>query len=125
MDNKQMMLDVYLAGHREFAKHVTVGKTRVRVTRKAGCYEGGWSNSWASPEMDGDVGRERVITRDSSEGGFRLGVWHFPYFVLEIVDEPETKTNNPLDGLDFGCNQEKVRTLIERLDERYQRKATP
>lgn len=86
----------YLEGHRNCG--IKVGD-RVRVTRKAESYEGGWGDSWESsimpevPGMDAYVGAEGVIAFDDGENGFDIdaglekdgALFGFPYFVLEKI----------------------------------------
>ena len=86
----------YLEGHMNC--EIKVGD-RVRVTRKAESYEGGWDNSWAYssipevPGMDAYVGAEGVVAFDGGENGFGIdaglekdgALFGFPYFVLEKI----------------------------------------
>lgn len=76
----------YLRGHRESGLQVG---DRVRVTRKAEDYEGGWANLW-QPEMDSCVGKVMTIDEDRGRYGFWLsGSLRFPHFVLEKVEPRE------------------------------------
>jgi len=62
---------------------------RVRVTRKAKDNEDGWENPWLI-DKDPMVGKTYPITKDDNSCGFELDniAWaHFPYFVLEKVEE--------------------------------------
>ena len=63
----------------------------VRVLRKAGKDEEGWGDAWM-PDMDNYVGGVYEITEICLDG-IELGSdYVFPYFVLEKITSPETKT---------------------------------
>jgi len=63
---------------------------QVRVTRKAGDWEGGWGNEWAD-EMDDFIGKICEVESEGNLSGVavrcpELDDWFgFPYFVLEII----------------------------------------
>lgn len=68
---------------------------KVRITRKAADFEGGWGVGWASFPMDASIGKEARVQRFNDwagicvnvEGG--LGSWNLPYFVLEKIKHEE------------------------------------
>lgn len=78
----------YLKGHLESG--LRVGE-RVKITRRAKGYEGGWVNEWISELMDRHVGCSGTIVYDEECGGFKVSiggdVWCYPYFVLEKVNK--------------------------------------
>lgn len=63
----------------------------VKILRKAGKDEEGWGDAWMS-DMDNYVGRVYEVTEVYPDG-IELGSdYVFPYFVLEKITSPETKT---------------------------------
>lgn len=87
---RDALREAYLVTHN--ASGFRVGD-KVRVLREAVDYEAGWRTVWA-PAMDCMVGNAYSITNDSQGLGFRLdGDFHFPWFVLELVERaPESVT---------------------------------
>jgi len=75
--------------YRQSRSGLKVGQ-KVKVTRKAADYEGGWSTVWV-PKMDKYVGE--ILTIDGiSEDGIRCEGWYFPYFILE----PQLERPDPI-----------------------------
>lgn len=65
---------------------------KVRVTREAGAYEGGWDNDWF-PDMNEAVNKIGTITSEKGSSGFAVKFtsdedypYWYPYFVLEKVE---------------------------------------
>ena len=75
----------YLEGHKNCG--IKVGD-RVRVTRKAESYEGGWGFMWAET-MDALIGKTLPVLEVFPEDGVMCGsfmcAYIFPYFVLEKI----------------------------------------
>ena len=111
MENKTIILDGieynlvpkesnnYLTGHKNSG--LKVGDM-VKVIKKADDYEAGWGCNWDSIKNN-YVGKILKITSDEGVDGFALNnQWHFPYFVLEKVEEPiEPKIETYNDILDI------------------------
>lgn len=113
-NNNSHLRKAYLAGHK--ACGLKVGDY-VKVTRKAEDYEVGWNSFWLG-EMDSLVGHIYTILHDEGEEGFGIKVhstnYILPWFVLEKVTAPKKDLAfTLLDGLDFGCQQDNVKKLIE------------
>ena len=86
-ENAMTEQEKYLEGHRNCG--IKVGD-RVRVTRKAEGYEGGWGNDWED-DMTYLVGETVIVLVDWENYGFRCippegyVAFGFPYFVLEKI----------------------------------------
>ena len=66
---------------------------RVKVLRKAKSFESGWQETWSAEIKDKFVGETFKITQINNWGiSLRYGegalAWHFPYFILEKIEEP-------------------------------------
>jgi hypothetical protein len=72
----------YLEGHKNSG--IKIGD-RVKVLRKANDEENDWSNAWVD-NMDKYIGQIVMVLDDGNLLGFQIGNYHFPYFVLEVVD---------------------------------------
>jgi hypothetical protein len=111
--------EAYIAGHK--ACGLKVGD-RVRLTRVAQSQEQGWGKHWIEI-MNDWVGEILIIDYDSGEDGFHVREGcYYPWFVLKKIGDAKPDL---LEGLDFGCQTEYVRKLIERLDARYGYKEAP
>ena len=66
---------------------------KVKILRKVVNYEDGWSNTWNEEGMDDFVGRIGKIVGEHPCAGFQVfceglkGLYRYPYFVLEKVEE--------------------------------------
>lgn len=73
---------------------------KVRVRRKAGSHENGWTNTWAS-DMDEAIGNIRVVSEFYATG-IELddpAVYRYPYFFLEKAkDQPDSISSSNEDA---------------------------
>ncbi len=60
-----------------------IGDT-VRITSSATSYQFGWSNTW-SKSMEDCVGKEFEVKYLPKNGQLSLGLYHYPFFVIELV----------------------------------------
>ena len=69
---------------------------KVKILRKVVNYEDGWGNTWNEEVMDDFVGRIGKIVGELPCAGFQVfceglkGLYRYPYFVLEKVEDNET-----------------------------------
>lgn len=81
--------------------------TKVRVTRTAESYEDGWGDSWLT-DMDKYVGKTLEVDMPVETSvhlltGDDMHSWNFPYFVLEVVKEPQWRLMGPEEIIDGEC----------------------
>ena len=68
-------------------------RDNVKILRKVANYEDGWCNTWNEEGMDDSVGRIGKIVGEHPRAGFQVfcegleGLYRYPYFVLEKVEE--------------------------------------
>ena len=66
---------------------------KVKILRKVADYEDGWGNTWNKEGMNDFVGRIGKIVGEHPCAGFQVfceglkGLYRYPYFVLEKVEE--------------------------------------
>ena len=88
---KNSIYTKYMEAQNKFIKitNLKVGD-RVKVLRKANNYELGWCNTW-NLNMDKYIGKIYIIKEFFDNSGIVLGdeYFHFPFFVLEKVEEPK------------------------------------
>lgn len=81
--------------------------TKVRVTRTAKSYEDGWGDYWMG-DMDKYVGKKLTVNRTDGSSmhlltGDEFYCWNFPYFVLEVVKEPQWRLMGPEEIIGPDC----------------------
>jgi len=98
------------------ASGIQVGDT-VKVLRKAKDYEMGWYNIWSDFMVVGQTHKVLGVCEDgvklrSRDDRPSSQIYHYPFFVLEVVKKAHTIT---IDGKDIALSEESYEAIREQL----------